>query len=79
MTQVVEPPEDKPRQRANTNSRYPWEKWNDGQWRLAERGVDYQISDAGFRSCVYDYARRNGMEAETRKEDRGIVFRMIKA
>ena len=31
---------------------YNWEEWLDGQPRLIERGVDYKVSAASFRSIA---------------------------
>lgn len=75
MAYVVEPPDDH-RERPQRQDRYPWHEWTDGQWRQAVRGEDYRITDEGFRSCLYNYARIRGLKAESRKNEDGVVFRL---
>lgn len=77
MAYVVDPPKDT-KVRAQTINRYPWEEWADGQWWQAVRGEDYAITDAGFRSCVYNWARLNKMKAQSRRNADGVVFRMVR-
>lgn len=77
MAYVVDPPRDT-KIRAQTISRYPWEDWADGQWWQAVNGEDYTITDAGFRSCLYNWARINGMKAQSRRNADGVVFRIVR-
>lgn len=50
----------------NSNSRYPWHQWLDGQcWELTE-GVDFTTAPESFRSGAVNRARNQGQKLRTR-------------
>jgi hypothetical protein len=55
--------------------KYDWKLWTDGAIRLAERGIDYTISDASFANVVRNYARRHGLLVTTWGQKTGVVFK----
>ena len=55
-------------------SGYNWEEWLDGQPRLIERGVDYKVSDASFRSMADQAGRRMNKKVRTTVQQRGVVI-----
>lgn len=58
-------------------SKYPWDEWTDGEWRWAQRRVDYDTTREGFRAVLHGHARRKGLVCETYTDNLnpGIRFR----
>lgn len=56
-------------------SKYPWEKWSDGQWYEMDcTGLD--VSAVAFRSAVYVNAKARGLKAETSMDGEIVRFRL---
>ena len=45
--------------------KYDWEKLSDGQPKVLVHGRDYQVATPSFRSAVYAYAARFGLDVKT--------------
>jgi hypothetical protein len=72
-----------PDQRASTLAyaaakkiKYPWEKWFDGTWRTAHRGVHYRCKTTSFRMYLLKVARWDGCVAQTRIHGDSVQFRV---
>lgn len=57
-----------------TTAKYPWSEWTDGHAYLAERGVDFTISDISFRSNLYDRAKKDGLKVHVKIRPEGVAF-----
>lgn len=78
MADIIDPP-DRVRGRPHGRpSRYPWQEWTDGQWRLAKRGEDYVCKDASFQYLVYQQGYRRGMSGQALVCEDGVKFRFIR-
>lgn len=57
---------------------YPYDEWADGQWREAERGVDFDVTINSFYSNLKQWAKRNGgVQLQVRQHgQRKVLFRL---
>ncbi len=66
------------RQLPNVRHKYPWDVWSDGEKHTVKRGVDFNISLAGFVGSIHATAQRKGMRAETTTNGDEITFLFIR-
>lgn len=51
------------------NTKYPWDKWTDGEIHIAVQGKDFTCSSRSFVTGVHVRAKLEGMQAETSTEE----------
>jgi hypothetical protein len=54
-------------------SKYPWDKWFDGQIWVLEEGVDFDRDPQGFRVTVLIRGRKRGLEIRTAIRDGDVI------
>ena len=58
--------------------RYPWHEWCDGKSRLAEREIDYIVTDKAFAAGLRVRAARTGLRVRSYIGTDGVLFRFYK-
>lgn len=58
------------------NRKYPWDEWTDGQWREAEKGLDFDCTALSFATAVYHHARVSGKKAVTSVDGDFVLFQL---
>jgi len=60
----------------NVRMTYPWAAWADGQWWHLEKGVDFYIEAATFRTQAKTWASKHQYIADVRvtEGDDGVVL-----
>ncbi len=56
-------------------SPYPWKQWRDGQWWMAEEGVDFTCTPESFRSTLYRQGQYHDLRVEVQVDDGYVHFR----
>lgn len=56
---------------------FPFDEFGDGQWRHVDPAVDFECTQTGFKSAIYNFAARNWIRGEVKLHDDGTVtFRL---
>lgn len=61
-------------------SKYPWDEWVDGKARVAQRGVDFDITTHAFISTLHQAAKaRDGVKVRTKTiDDEQVAFQFYR-
>ena len=59
-------------------NKYDWNLWADGRAYRAIKGKDFKCSVAGFRSALYQIARRRQMKVQVTADDKTVAFQFHK-
>ena len=65
------------KRRPGRPSPYPWERWRDGQWWMAEQGTDFTCTPESFRSALYRQGKFHGLRVEVQVDEDIVHFRFV--
>lgn len=75
----METADEMPGERRGRPSKYPWDKWTNGQIWKVKYGEDFKCVPESFRNMLHGYARRKfGLRVETSLEESVVTFRFWK-
>ena len=58
----------------SARDKHDWHRWTDGSAWQAFKGVDFDCTPDGFRSCLYQHARRKGFSVRVSMEGDTVTF-----